>query len=57
MLSGTDNIPWNIRIYIPHIQFEYGEYFMENYQSHKTMLWVWLMLWAKFTCLKLFYKF
>ena len=31
MFCGTDSIPQNI----PHIEFEWGEYFMKYYQSHK----------------------
>ena len=31
MFCGIDNIPQNI----PHIEFEWGEYFMKYYQSHK----------------------
>ena len=33
VLCGTDNIMQNI----PHIQFEYEEYAIEYYQSHKTL--------------------
>ena len=40
MLCGIDNIQQNI----PHIQIEYGAYYVEYYQSHKTMLWIWKML-------------
>ena len=36
MLCGTNNILQNI----PHIQIEYGEYFVEYCQSHITLLWI-----------------
>jgi hypothetical protein len=36
MFYGTDNILWNIL----HIQVKCGEYFVENCQSHITLLWV-----------------
>ena len=43
MLYGFVNI-LQIFLYIPHIQIKYGEYFMECRQSHKTLLWIWIIL-------------
>ena len=40
MLCETNNTPQDI----PNIQFEYEEYSVEYYQSHKTLLWIWIML-------------
>ena len=40
MFCVTDNILLNIL----HIQFEYGEYSIKYCQSHKTLLWIWIML-------------
>jgi hypothetical protein len=36
LLCGIDKIPQKI----PHIQIEYGEYFVEYCQSHITLLWM-----------------
>ena len=38
-------------IIFPHICMECEEYFVEYWQSRKTLLWLWIML-----CLELFYK-
>ena len=40
IVCGTDNLMKNI----PHLLSEYGEYFVEYCQSHKTLLWIWMML-------------
>jgi len=40
MLCETNNIPQNI----PHNRIEYGKYSVEYFQSHKTLLWIWIML-------------
>ena len=40
MFCGTHNIPHNIL----YIQYECGEYFMKYCQSHKTLLWIRIML-------------
>ena len=37
MFCGIDNIPQNTN----HIQIEC----VECYKSHKTLLWIWIMLW------------
>ena len=43
MFYGTDNIPHNI-LHIFYIQYEYREYFVEYCQSHRPLLWIWIML-------------
>ena len=43
MLCGTGNIMQNI----PQIQSDYEEYSTEYRQSHKTLLWIWIMLWSR----------
>ena len=42
-VCGTDNIPKNIS----HTQYDnvYEEYSMEYCESHKTLLWIWIMWW------------
>ena len=40
MLCGTDNIMWNV----PHI-YGCGEYYVEHCQSHRTSLWIRIILW------------
>ena len=60
MLCVTHNTPWNIR----HIQVECDEYSMEYCQSHKTLLWIWIMLCTmskfekqfKFECIVFIYR-
>jgi hypothetical protein len=42
MLCGIDNIMQNI----PHIHTECGEYSTKYCQSHITLLWIRIMLWA-----------
>ena len=41
MYSGTNNILWNI----PHVQSKCREYFIIYCQSHRTLLWILIMLW------------
>ena len=36
MFCRIDNTRWNIL----HIQIEREEYFVEYYQSHRTLLWI-----------------
>ena len=40
MCSG----PESILFYIPHLYYEYGEYSMDYYESHITLLGIWIML-------------
>ena len=39
MFYGTDNIVGNI----PHMHSEYEEHYREYYQSHGTLLWIWII--------------
>ena len=48
MLCGTNNISWNIHMYIPMFSLNVGnilEYYVEYRHSHRTFLWIWIMLW------------
>ena len=45
MFCGTHNIPHNIF----YIQSGCGEYYVEYYQSHETLLWILIMLWSPYT--------
>ena len=40
LFCGTDSTPQNIL----HIQIEGGKYSVEYCQSHRTLLWIWIML-------------
>ena len=42
MFCGTESIMRNI----PYIQHTYEEYSTKYCQSHKTLLWIWIMLWC-----------
>ena len=42
VFCGIDNIMQNI----PHIRLECEEYSIKYWQSHITLLWVWIMLWS-----------
>ena len=42
MFFGIENILHNNYV----IQYEYEEYYAKYFQSHKTLLWIWLMLFS-----------
>ena len=42
-----NNVMWDWHHFAgySHIQFECGEYYAKYCQSHKTLIWIWLVLW------------
>ena len=51
VLCGIDNIFQNIL----HIQLECEECFTEYCQSHRTLVWIWIMLWSSNRVVPCFY--
>ena len=50
ILRIHDSVLWDWHYYASHSinQAECEEYFVEYCQSHKTLLWIWIMLWLSF---------
>ena len=44
MLRGTTNMPRNIHTFSPNVK-NIRHYPVEYWQSRKTLLWIWIMLW------------